>query len=141
MSTIVECIRAWAKTTKHGEAAAEILDILNGYVPENPERAKYAAKKARSASVSNTLGRYRFDDGGKLRKARVHNTKYGPQQWGGYKVSGPDNSVMVSFVPPDDMLAKEVNATRKEMLDLYSEILMDKGYTVKHTGTCLFISY
>jgi hypothetical protein len=124
----------WANTTKHGEAAAEILAILN---PEEPVKP---AKKAAAANVSRALGTYRLEDGGRLRRAHIRHTQDGPYEWGGYKVFGKPNQVVVKFVPDDSMLFSVAEKAREEMLALYTEILVSKGYIVRRSGHLLYVS-
>jgi hypothetical protein len=121
-----------------------VEDIL---CEENPPPASELVKKQRQATattVSICLGRYRDDEDGKpLGRAIVRKTRFGPIQYGGFKVteSGVQGIVTVRWVAPDDMdNDQDIKEERANMLAWYADILMRSGYGASRVGSSLHVT-
>lgn len=141
---VVRIVRETLTYSARGFSTDEIVEFIHDEILSFAPVMKMPVKKAPQAtatSVSATLGRYRDDDDGKpLAKAVVRQTRFGPVQYGGYKVSRhsintyPNQSVVeVRWIAPDDMNdEKAVAEERVAMLTWYGDILRRFGYTVRN---------
>lgn len=88
--------------------------------------------KAIPAAVSRALGEYRDENGDGLTKAEIVKTKYGPEEFGGYKVcrGAEPGKVLVRWIAPDAMDVSNIAKNRDKFLGIYTDILLAKGFTV-----------
>lgn len=129
-----------------GENLADqiVEDILRVNNPTPVSKPK-PTRQATATTVSTCLGKYRDDEDGKpLGRAIVRQTRFGPVQYGGFKVSGagnPPGTVTVRWVAPDSMTDEQEIATeRMDMLLWYSDILARSGYNTAFVGTSLHVT-
>jgi hypothetical protein len=87
--------------------------------------------------VSFTLNSYEDADGNGLPKAMIVRTQYGPEEYGGFKVSRgtAKGEVIVRWIAPDAMDDEIIPEKRDAFLNLYTQILEGAGFTVKRCAT------
>jgi hypothetical protein len=86
-------------------------------------------------AVSRALGEYRDENGDGLPKAEIVRTPYGPEEFGGYRVTRGTarGTVLVRWITPDAMDdPAEIERLRGQYLNAYARALRAKGFTVTH---------